>query len=114
MTFKDGVWVALAREDGKSTTEPFLVGSLPALAKNAKDLQPKDIKLIIDDTMICDHSDDDDDVQPLRDDPALDDPDSDDDDAAIGGGDQGEPESDKRRAESPPDGPAPRASKSRR
>ena len=41
-------------------------------------------------------------------------PDSDDDDAGIGGGDQGEPESDKRRAESPPDGPAPRASKSRR
>ena len=84
MTFKDGVWVALAREDGKSTAEPFLVGSLPALAKNAKDLQPKDIKLIIDDTMICDHSDDDDDVQPLRDDPALDDPDSDDDDARRG------------------------------
>ena len=45
---------------------------------------------------------------------ALDDPDSDDDDAGIGGDDQGEPESDKRRAESPPDGPAPRASKSRR
>ena len=37
-------------------------------------------------------------------------PDSDDDDAGIGGGDQGQPESDKRRAESPPDGPAPRAS----
>ena len=145
MAFNDGVWMALAREDGKSTDERFLVGSLPALAKNATDLQPKDIKLIIDDTMICDHSDDDDDVQPLRDDPALDDPDSDADVAGIGDGDarcgatgiirgaaktlgnttedvferrqvdeDAGHESDKRRAESPPDGPAPRASKSRR
>ena len=35
MAFNDGVWMALAREDGKSTDERFLVGSLPALAKNA-------------------------------------------------------------------------------